>query len=296
MPASRIDYKRELRELYAPGAGPAIVDVPELAFLMIDGHGDPNAAVEYREAVEALFAVSYAAKFAVKRAPEAVDSAVTPLEGLWWVPDMSTFSIDDKSDWRWTAMIMQPDPVTAEIIDAATRQAAAKKTLPALELLRFERFHEDLAAQVMYRGPYAMSSFGHHGPPRRAPRQGFGERALKRQRSPPSCRCRPANANPSPPSVTPRTHGITTTRVAQQLGSQPATEQRWQACGPGPCGALGFTRLPSAVRRLRVAALRQCAYTERGRRESRGAAAERRVLPVSRRSPQGIRKLASYPA
>jgi hypothetical protein len=52
-------------------------------------------------------------------------------------------------------MIMQPEPVTAQIVDAARHNAAAKKSLPALELLRFERFHEGLAAQVMHLGPYA---------------------------------------------------------------------------------------------------------------------------------------------
>jgi hypothetical protein len=126
MPATRIDYKRELLELYAPGAEPAIVDVPEPAFLMVDGHGDPNTAVEYREAVEALFAVSYATKFVVKRAPGAVDFAVMPLEGLWWVPDMSKFTMEDKPAWSWTAMIMQPDPVTAEGVEAATHKAASE--------------------------------------------------------------------------------------------------------------------------------------------------------------------------
>jgi hypothetical protein len=52
-------------------------------------------------------------------------------------------------------MIMQPEPVTAEIIEAARRKAAAKKSLPALELLRLERFREGLVAQVMHLGPYA---------------------------------------------------------------------------------------------------------------------------------------------
>jgi hypothetical protein len=68
---------------------------------------------------------------------------------------MSRFTIEDKSDWSWTAMIMQPEPVTAEIIEAARRKAAAKKSLPALELLRLERFREGLVAQVMHLGPYA---------------------------------------------------------------------------------------------------------------------------------------------
>ena len=87
------DRLQELRELYAPSAESRIVDVPEMAFVMVDGHGDPNTAPAYRAAVEALFAVSYAAKFAVKRAPTGVDFAVMPLEGLWWTSEMSTFTI-----------------------------------------------------------------------------------------------------------------------------------------------------------------------------------------------------------
>jgi hypothetical protein len=67
-PSRKLDYKRELRELYGLRAGaPVIVDVPELSFLMVDGTGDPNTSRGYREGVEALFAVSYRVKFAVKR-------------------------------------------------------------------------------------------------------------------------------------------------------------------------------------------------------------------------------------
>lgn len=154
MPATKIDFKRELSELYSPGREPALVNIPELAFLMVDGRGDPNTAAEYRAAVEVLYAVAYAAKFAVKRAPGGVDFAVMPLEGLWWVQDMSRFTIEDKSDWNWTAMIMQPEPVTAEVVELARAKTAAKKSLPGLDLLRFERFTEGLAAQVMHYGAY----------------------------------------------------------------------------------------------------------------------------------------------
>ena len=56
------DIKKERRALYAPRAGRfETVDVPELGFLMVDGHGDPNVATAYREAVEALYTASYAA-------------------------------------------------------------------------------------------------------------------------------------------------------------------------------------------------------------------------------------------
>jgi len=70
-PSKKLDYKRELRELYGLQAGPPmIVDVPELSFLMVDGIGDPNTSRDYVESVEALFAVSYRVKFAVKRDTE----------------------------------------------------------------------------------------------------------------------------------------------------------------------------------------------------------------------------------
>ncbi len=155
MSATKIDFKRELSELYAPGREPLLVNVPELAFLMVDGHGDPNTVAEYRAAVEALYAVTYVAKFIVKRAEGGIDFGVMPLEGLWWVEDMSRFTLEDKSDWSWIAMIMQPAPVTAEIVELALAKAAAKKSLPALGRLRFERFNEGLAAQVMHCGRYA---------------------------------------------------------------------------------------------------------------------------------------------
>jgi hypothetical protein len=153
---TKIDYKRELSELYRAGREPGIVDVPELAFLMIDGHGDPNTAAEYREAIEALYTIAYGAKFAVKRGPQAVDFGVMPLEGLWWTQDMSTFSTAKKSDWDWTTMIMQPEQVSRAVFEQARETAAAKKPeLAAIGRVRLERFAEGPAAQVMHVGPYS---------------------------------------------------------------------------------------------------------------------------------------------
>ena len=57
------DIKRERKDLYAPKPGNVeFVDVPEMAFLMVDGHGDPNTSSAYREAVEALYTTSYAVR------------------------------------------------------------------------------------------------------------------------------------------------------------------------------------------------------------------------------------------
>ena len=158
MSATKVDYRRELGPLYKAGRNPELVDVPELPFLMVDGEGDPNTAPAYREAIEVLYSVSYTLKFALKRSPAGLDYAVMPLEGLWWSPTDPTFAGGRKSDWCWTAMILQPDVVTAEMVTGAIETAQRKRVLAAAPRLRLERFHEGRAAQVMHVGPYSAEA------------------------------------------------------------------------------------------------------------------------------------------
>lgn len=152
----KLDLKKELKHLYNPSAKNVVIeDVPPMNFLMLDGHGDPNTAPEYAAAVEALYALAYALKFKVKKSKDGIDFAVMPLEGLWWVEDMTQFDIRNKGAWQWTMMIMQPEHVTAALFADALREVAEKKKLPALSRVRFERFAEGRAAQIMHLGPYA---------------------------------------------------------------------------------------------------------------------------------------------
>ena len=152
----KIDYKKELKHLYKPSPKTVvIVDVPEMNFLMIDGQGDPNTSKEYSSAVEALYAVSYSLKFMIKRGELRVDYGVMPLEGLWWVDDMSQFSIDDKNSWEWTSMIMQPEYVTQDLFAVACDKVEKKKNPVALSKIRFESFTESKAAQTMHLGPFS---------------------------------------------------------------------------------------------------------------------------------------------
>ncbi len=152
----KIDYKKELKHLYKPSPKSIeLVDVPEMNFLMIDGQGDPNTSQGYSDAIEALYAVSYVMKFMIKKGNLQIDYGVMPLEGLWWVDDMSQFSIDDKSNWKWTAMIMQPEHVTQNLFAAACEQVEKKKNPVALLKVRFESFSEGKAAQTMHLGPFS---------------------------------------------------------------------------------------------------------------------------------------------
>jgi hypothetical protein len=153
---TKIDLKKEYKNLYAAPARQVVeVDVPEFNFLMIDGMGDPNTAHEYSLAVEALFSVSYKAKFMIKKGSDAIDYAVMPLEGLWWADDMSAFTSNDKSNWKWTMMIMQPAFVTQNMIDEAISEAQKKKSNPAISELRFQAFTEGRCAQVLHIGPFS---------------------------------------------------------------------------------------------------------------------------------------------
>lgn len=150
----KTDFKRELKHLYRPSTKEfVVVDVPPMQFLMVDGHGDPNTAQEYEDALEALYAVAYKLKFISKK--EMVrDYVVPPLEGLWWAEDMETFTAArDKSGWDWTMMIMQPEWITQEMFEEALKQVAKKK-LAALPKLRLETYHEGLAVQIMHIGSY----------------------------------------------------------------------------------------------------------------------------------------------
>jgi len=153
---AKIDLKKELKHLYRASTREATeVVVPPLRYLMIDGRGDPNTSAEYAKAVEALFSVSYTAKFTVKKSPEAIDYAVMPLEGLWWADDLSVFVADDKARWKWTMMILQPPFVPDAVIHAAIAEVGRKKQLPALPKLRLEEFAEGRCAQILHVGPFA---------------------------------------------------------------------------------------------------------------------------------------------
>lgn len=152
--SAKRDYKKELKHLYAPSAQEVrVVEVPATNFIMLDGRGDPNTAKEYKDAIEALYAMAYTIKFMLKK-EAALDYVVIPLEGLWWSEDGRGRDAN-REDWRWTMMIMQPDELTAESFARALATVRQKKDLPILDQMRLERFAEDTAVQIMHIGSFA---------------------------------------------------------------------------------------------------------------------------------------------
>jgi len=148
------DVKKDRRDLYAPAPGVVqLVDVPEMSFLMIDGHGDPNTAGAYREAVEALYTAAYSVRALAKATLGRVHT-VAPLEGLWSADDLTVFHTRDKDAWNWTMMIAQPDWAGPALVDDALAAAEQRKRLPALGLVRLDRLAEGPSAHVLHIGSY----------------------------------------------------------------------------------------------------------------------------------------------
>jgi hypothetical protein len=151
---TKIDLKKEWKHLYNPSKKePAIVEVPSMNFLMLDGRGDPNTSQAFQDTMSTLYPLSYGLKFAVKKTQE-IDYTVMPPEGLWWTEDMAEFNLDDKDNWQWTLMIMQPVYVTPELVDEIRAQVAEKKNPPLIDTVRFEPYYEGASVQIMHIGPY----------------------------------------------------------------------------------------------------------------------------------------------
>lgn len=86
----KINFKRELKELYTAKQEPKIVQIPIMNFIMIDGKGDPNSSLDFQEAINTLFPLAYTIKFMIKKGELEIDYGVLPLEGVWWADDMET--------------------------------------------------------------------------------------------------------------------------------------------------------------------------------------------------------------
>lgn len=151
----KINFKKELKELYTAKQEPKIVQIPIMNFIMIDGKGDPNSSLDFQEAINTLFPLAYTIKFMIKKGELEIDYGVLPLEGVWWADDMEDFRKKNKANWQWTLMIMQPSFVEQTHFETAFQEVKKKKDPKLLDKVRFTSITEGLAVQIMHIGPYA---------------------------------------------------------------------------------------------------------------------------------------------
>jgi len=148
----KVDYKKDYKDLYLPKTIPAIIDVPSMAFIMVDGKGDPKGE-EYQDALSLLYSLSYTIKMKGKDIAGYFDYTVFPLESLWWAEN-DTFDLGQRDIWCWTSLMRQPEFVTAGIFKWAVELTTKKKSELDFSKARFEHFNEGFCVQMMHIGPY----------------------------------------------------------------------------------------------------------------------------------------------
>jgi hypothetical protein len=151
----KIDYKKTFKHIYLPKTKPEIIDVPKMPYIMISGTGDPNNQ-EFSKATEALYSLSYAVKMSYKGkdVPEGYyEYTVFPLEGVWDLIDKSISPLD-KSNFKYTIMMRQPDFLTAELFTRFVEQVKVKKANPYLEKAIFSEMTDGMSCQIMHIGSY----------------------------------------------------------------------------------------------------------------------------------------------
>ncbi|WP_025273340.1 GyrI-like domain-containing protein [Haloglycomyces albus] len=151
---TKIDFKKFSGSYQARRSQFRILDVPDMQYLMIDGHGDPNTSPAFRDAIKSLYPVAYKLKFASKRELER-DYVVPPLEGLWSAEDMDTFtSARDKSQWDWTIMLMVPDWIGQDMVTATIEYVRKTKPPARIDDIRFESLSETRCVQTLHIGSF----------------------------------------------------------------------------------------------------------------------------------------------
>ncbi len=150
----KTDFKKTLDAYRAQRGRFRMVDVPDMQYLMTDGHGDPNTSPAFAEAVESLYPVAYALKFASKQGLGR-DYVVPPLEGLWWAEDMDSFTAArDKSRWDWTLMLMVPDWIDRATFTTAVEQTRRKHRPARLDDVRLQTLSEGRCVQTLHVGSF----------------------------------------------------------------------------------------------------------------------------------------------
>ncbi|MGM9987878.1 MAG: GyrI-like domain-containing protein [Bacillaceae bacterium] len=156
MAGEKVDYKKQYKDLYIPKQKPALIDVPPMNFIMVDGKGEP-AGECYQQAMQILYFLTFTIKMS-KMSGQQPDGyfeyVVPPLEGLWWSEGGKLDVNQPKSEWLWTSMIRQPEFVTPEVFQWAVEECKRKKPDIDVSKARFESFSEGICVQVMHIGPY----------------------------------------------------------------------------------------------------------------------------------------------
>lgn len=150
-------WKKQEKEIYAPGEEPSLVKLGPTKYVCIKGVGNPNSE-NFTSRIGALYAVSYGIKMLPRKGidvPGYFDYSVYPLEGLWDLTEDGRSSKKlIKDELVYSIMIKQPSFVTKEIFDIAHDLVKKKKKDVLLNEVFFEEMCDGLSVQIMHHGSY----------------------------------------------------------------------------------------------------------------------------------------------
>ncbi len=145
--APKVDFKKLFPDLYRESRNIADVRAGRAVFLAVDGVGEPGGQ-QYQDAMAALYALAYSAKFTLKNAGTG-DFAVPALECLYFDDPAST----PREQWHWRLQLRIPEEVSAEALDGVRKALAEKKGVDTQAVKRVE-WAEGRALQLLHVGPY----------------------------------------------------------------------------------------------------------------------------------------------
>lgn len=172
------DFKKEMKQFYAPKNKPEIVIVPKANYIAVQGRGNPNEeGGTYQKAIGMLYAVAYTLKMSYKsdyKIDGFFEYVVPPLEGFWWQDNADGFDLlrcesssknnlgldapncfhySNKSDFNWISVIRLPDFVEERDLEWAKETASQKKKLDCSSV-KFYTVDEGMCVQIMHLGAY----------------------------------------------------------------------------------------------------------------------------------------------
>lgn len=146
---NKLEFDSDLKTIYrSTRKDPFFVEIPQMNYLTFDGTGHPSS-VDFQVSCEALFTLSYIVKFEISRKRLNIDYKVNPMEVTWFLDKKQ-----EKTEFSWTMMIMQPKFITKEIIDEAIEIARNKGKSIASNRVIFKTIDFGRCIQCFHHGDY----------------------------------------------------------------------------------------------------------------------------------------------
>lgn len=122
------DFREELPGLYDPGEKPALIDIPPMRFIAIEGYGglyEENSA--FMDAIDQLYQMTDILRSLPDRGIDVhgfYDYAYPPVEALWMESDKMPWESAPRRTSAWAVMIRVPDFITGELFELSCEEAA----------------------------------------------------------------------------------------------------------------------------------------------------------------------------